>query len=96
MNESKKDVKYDFSTICRSTQCLFCLSDERLSYLHRIYEYSKSNKMINEVRKHLERFAPKNQVLYSHSQCKAAELILPNVMAFKNYIAIVHKIFLRA
>jgi len=96
MNDLEKNTKYDFLVVCRLTQCLFCLSDERLPYLHRIYEYFKSNKMMNEARKHLKRFAPKNQVSCSHSQCKAAGLVLPSVMAFKNHIAIVHKIFLRA
>jgi len=96
MNESKKDEKNDFPMICRPTQCPFCLGDERLPYLHRIYEYSKPNKMMNEARKHLERFGPKDQVPCPHPQCKAARLVLPNVIAFKNHTATEHKIFLRA
>jgi len=96
VNESEEDAKYDFPVVCRPTQCPFCLGDERLPYLHRIYEYSKPNRMMNEAGKHLERFAPEDQVPCPHPQCKAAGLVLPSVMAFKNHTATVHKIFLRA
>jgi len=60
MNESKEDEKKDFSMICRPTQCLFCLGDEMLLYSHRIFEYFKSNKMMNETKQHLKRFASKD------------------------------------
>ena len=51
--------------------------------------------MLNKVKKHLKTFASNNKIPCSHSRCKAAKLILPNVITFKNYIAKVHKIVLR-
>lgn len=36
-----------------------------------------------------------NEVLCPHPKCKAVNLVLPSVMAFKNHTAKVHKIFLR-
>jgi len=96
LKESEEDAKDEFPMVCRPTQCMFCLGDERLPYLHRVYEYAKPNKMMNEVEKHLKRFAPEDQVPCPHPQCKAAGLILPTVMAFKNHTATVHKVFLRA
>ena len=51
--------------------------------------------MMNEVEKHLKIFAPEDPVLCPHSQCKAAGLVLRNVMDSKNHAATVHKIFLR-
>ena len=58
VNESEEDTKDDFPIVCRPTQCLFCLGDERLPYQHRVFEYAKPNKIINEVEKHLKKYAP--------------------------------------
>ena len=94
--ESEEDTKDDFPTVCRPTQCLFCLGDERLPYQQRVFEYAKPNKMMNEVAKHLKKYAPTDKVPCPHPHCRAAELVLPSVMAFKNHTATVHEIFLRA
>ena len=96
VNKSEKNEKKDFSIICRPTQYLFCLDNKRLFYFYRIFEYSKPNKIINETERYLKRFVPKNQILCPHLQCRAAELILPSIIAFKNYTAILHRILLRA
>ena len=96
VNDFEEDTKDDFPMVCRPTQCPFCLGDERLPYHHRVYEYAKANKMMNEVGRHLRRFAPEDQVPCPHPRCKAVGLGLPSVMAFKNHIVTVHKIFLRA
>ena len=52
-------MKDDFPMVCRTTQCLFCLGDERLLYQHRVFEYAKPNRMMNEVEKHLKKYAPR-------------------------------------
>ncbi len=96
VSESGEDAKDYFPMVCRPTQCLFCLGDDRLPYLHRIFEYAKPNRMMNEVGKHLESFAQEDPVPCPHPQCSAAGLVLPSVMGFKNHTATVHKIFLRA
>jgi len=95
VDESEEGTKDDFPTACRPTQCLFCLGDERLPYQHRVFEYAKPNMMMNEVAKHLKKYAPEDEVPCLHPQCRAAGLFLSSVMAFKNHTATVHKIFLR-
>ena len=45
---------------------------------------------MNKVEKHLKKYAPKDEVPYPHPQCKAAGLVLPSGMDFKNYTATVH------
>jgi len=57
VNESGEDAKDYFPMVCRPTQYLFYLGNDRLPYLHRIFEYAKPNRMINKVGKHLESFA---------------------------------------
>jgi len=84
-----------FPIECRPKQCIFCLGDDRKPYLERTYEYTRANKMMNEVEKHLRRFGPGDKVACPHPQCKAAGLILPGVQDFKNHTARIHKIFCR-
>lgn len=96
VNDCDREAKNDFPIIYRPTQCPFCLGNESLPYYHRVYDYAKPHQMMNEVGKHLTRFAPEDQVPCPHPICKAAGLVLPSVMAFKNHTAMVHKIFLRA
>lgn len=68
----------------------------RKPYLERVFEYAIPNKMMNEVERHLKRFAPDDPILCPHSKCKASELVLPHAMAFKNHTVKVHRIVLRA
>ena len=51
--------------------------------------------MMNEVEKHLKRFILDKKILCFYLIYKVINLILLSVMAFKNHIAKVHKIFLR-
>ena len=95
MDDSDEGFK-EFPTVCRPTQCPFCLGNASVPYHHRVYEYAKPHQMMNEVGKHLKSFAPADGVPCPHPQCKATGLVLPGVMAFKNHTATVHKIFLRA
>ena len=90
--ESRKD---HFPLVCKLTQCIFCLGNEHRPYAERVYEYAKPNKMMNEVKKHLANYSPKNQVPCPHPQCKAAVLVLSSVMAFKAHTAKMHQIYLR-
>ena len=96
INNFEKDAKNHFLLVCRSIQYLFWLNNERLSYLYRIFEYFKFNRIINEIDKHLKSFVSEDPVSCLHLQCKSAGLVLPSAMVFKNYTATVHKIFLRA
>lgn len=96
LEDSEEDKKDRFPLVCKPTQCIFCLGNERKSYLGRIFGYATPHKMMNEVGRHLESFAAEDEVPCPHPQCKAAELVLPSLMAFKNHTSTVHKIFLRA
>lgn len=42
---------------------------------------------MDEVEKHLKKFAPNDKVLCPDPYCKAAQLILPSIMAFKSHTA---------
>ncbi len=95
-DDMDQDVVDKFPMECKPKQCIFCLGDDRKLYEERSFEYSKVNKMLDEVGKHLETFAPDDKVPCPHPRCKAANLVLPNVMTFKNHTAKVHKIVLRA
>lgn len=52
--------------------------------------------MMNEIEKHLQNFASNDLILCFHFQCMINELMFSHVMTFKNHIATVHKIMLRA
>jgi len=90
--ENRKD---EFPLVCKLKQCIFCLENERKPYEQRVFEYTKANKMMNEVEKHLAKYSPQDQVPCSHPQCKAAALVISNVIAFKAHTAKVHQISLR-
>lgn len=95
--ENLKEDRYDcFPLVCKPTQCIFCLGNERKSYQGRTAEYARPNKMMNEVERHLKRFALDNPIPCLHPQCTASKLVFPHVTVFKNYTAMVHKILLRA
>ncbi len=95
-DDLKENIVNKFLMKCKSKQCIFCLSDDRKLYEKRIFEYSKVNKMLNEIEKHLKTFAPDDKIPCLHSRCKTVNLILPNVITFKNHTAKMHKIVLRA
>ena len=88
----EEDKTDHFPLACKPTQCL---GNERKSYEGRTFEYAWPNKMMDEVERHLNGFAPGDPIPCPHPTCKAAGLVLPEVMIFKNHIATVHKIFLR-
>lgn len=93
--ESTENRKDHLPLVCKPTQCIFCLGNEHRPYAERVYEYAKPNKMMNEVEKHLAYYSPMDQVPCPHPQCKAAVLVLSNVMAFKAHTAKTHQIYLR-
>ena len=94
--DSSEDTERDhFPLVCKKSQCIFCLGDERKTYQRRTFNYSRPSKMMDEVDKHLRKFAPHDEVPCPHPMCKSAAVVLPSVMAFKAHTATVHKIFLR-
>ncbi|KAL8997376.1 MAG: hypothetical protein Q9188_006340 [Gyalolechia gomerana] len=91
----KEDATDRFPLVCKPTQCIFCLGNEHKSDQGRTFEYARPNKMMDEVERHLKRFAPSDPIMCPHPTCRAAGLVLPGVTSFKNHTATVHKIFLR-
>ena len=91
--EEDKTNKYPL--VCKPTQCIFCLGDERKSQGGRIFEYARPSKMMDEVERHLKRFALNDPIMCPHPTCRATGLVLSGVTNFKNHTAKVHKIFLR-
>ena len=96
LGDSTEERKGRFPLICKPTQCIFCLGNASKPYEERLYEYAKPNKMMNEVERHLKRFASDDPISCPHPRCMVSETVLPHVMAFKNHTAMVHKIMLRA
>jgi hypothetical protein len=89
----EENIVDPFPMECKSKQCIFCLGDERKLYKDRTLEYSRANKMMNEVEK---MFAPDDKVPCPHPKCKAVKLVMSSIMTFKSHTAKVHKILLRA
>ena len=80
-SESSEEDKTDlFSLVCKPTQCIFCLGDERKSYEGRMFRYARPNKMMDEVERHLDRFAPDDLIPCPHPTCNAVGLVLRGVM----------------
>ncbi len=92
----EENMKDHYPLVCKPTQCIFCLGDKRKSYEGRTFEYSRPNKMMDEVERHLKTFASDDPIPCPHPKCKASGLVLPHVRVFKSHTAKVHKILLRA
>ncbi|KFY03279.1 hypothetical protein V490_00235 [Pseudogymnoascus sp. VKM F-3557] len=83
-----------FPLICEKTQCIFCIGDDRQSYDRRMRTFSKPDKMMDHVERHLEkRTAGKYECC--HPVCKAEGLLLNNIIHFKKHVEMVHEIRLR-
>jgi hypothetical protein len=81
-----------FPLICPSTQCLFCLGDEHLSYAARAFSFSRIDALRRHMQTaHLKRLAMDDNIPCPHPACVA---ILQGIEHFKNHAAVVHNIFL--
>lgn len=95
LKNSKKNKHDRFFLICKFTQCIFCLDNERKFYQKRTAEYAKL-KMMNEVERHLKKFASSDSVSCPHPRCTVSGSVFLHVTTFKNHTATIHKILLRA
>jgi Protein of unknown function (DUF3435) len=83
-----------FPMICTSTQCLFCLGNNQLSYESRTFCFSRPRKAREHVeRQHLRFLTPNEPMPCPHPQC---DEVLQGIMHFKNHAATVHNCFLFA
>ena len=83
-----------FPVKCKKTQCIFCIGDDRQSYDRRMRTFSKPDKMMDHVERHLEKNTTGTFECW-HPVCKAEGLLLNNIILFKNHVEMVHKIRLR-
>jgi hypothetical protein len=92
--KEESPVPNTFPLICEKTQCIFCIGDDRQSYDRRMRTFSKPDKMMDHVERHLQKKAA-GAFECCHPVCRAEELLLNNVIHFKNHVEMVHGIRLR-
>lgn len=85
-----------YPLICKPKQCIFCLGNDRKSYEGRTFEYSRVNKALDEMDRHLKCFQPTDEVACPHPSCQAAGVVLSSKKVFKIHAKKVHRIDLRA
>lgn len=86
-----------FPLLCDKTQCIYCIGNERLPYEQRTRKFRRVSHMMDHVENlHLRGISADERTICHHPICKAKGLVLKNVMHFKNHVAIVHGINLRA
>jgi hypothetical protein len=83
-----------FPLKCKKTQCIFCIGDDRQSYERRMRTFSKPDKMMDHVERHLERNTT-GTFECCHPVCKAEGVVLDKVVLFKIHVDEVHEIKLR-
>ena len=88
---------YVFPLVCKKTQCILCIRNERLPYKQRTRTFRRVSHMWDHVENiHLCKRPADQRIICHHPVCKAEALVLNNVMNFKNHVQTVHKIRLRA
>jgi hypothetical protein len=86
-----------FPLVCEKSQCPFCIGDELKTYKERTSSFCRPSKMMDHVeRAHLRHIPADQKISCRHPVCKSNNLILTNLMHFKNHVATVHGISLRA
>ncbi|OBT74038.1 hypothetical protein VF21_07827 [Pseudogymnoascus sp. 05NY08] len=92
--KEESPVPETFPVKCKTTQCIFCIGDDRQSYDRRMRTFSKPDKMMDHVERHLEKNTT-GTFECRHPVCKAEGLLLGNIILFKNHVEMVHGIRLR-
>jgi hypothetical protein len=86
----------EFPVVCKKTQCIICIGNERLPYEQRTRTFKRVSNMWDHVEDvHLSKVPAKQRIICDHPVCKAQGLVLDHVMHFKNHVATVHQIDLR-
>jgi hypothetical protein len=87
----------EFPLVCEKTQCIICIGNEQLPYKQRTRAFRRVSHMMDHVENvHLSKVSAEQRIICHHPVCKAQGLVLNHVMHFKNHVARVHKIDLRA
>jgi hypothetical protein len=86
----------EFPVVCKKTQCIVCIGNERLSYEQRTRTFRRVAHMWDHVEDiHLRYISADAGIICHHPVCKAQGLVLDNVERFKNHVARVHEVALR-
>jgi hypothetical protein len=86
----------EFPVVCKKTQCIICIGNERLSYKQRTRTFRRVSHMWDHVEDiHLRYISADARIICHHPVCKAQGLVLDNVELFKNHVARVHEVDLR-
>jgi hypothetical protein len=86
----------EFPVVCKKTQCIICMGNERLPYIDRTRAFNRVSHMWDHVEDvHLRHVSSEQRIICHHPVCKAEGVVLNNVMHFKNHVARVHEIDLR-
>jgi hypothetical protein len=81
--------------LCKKTQCIFCIGNEKYSYEKRLRSFRRVSHMMDHVEDvHLRYLAPDEKVICHHPMCRS-EVPFNNITLFKNHVATVHGIKLR-
>jgi Protein of unknown function (DUF3435) len=86
----------EFPLVCKKTQCIICIGNERLSYEQRTRTFKRVSHMWDHVEDvHLSKLTAEGPFICHHPVCKARGWVVNKVMWFKNHVARVHEINLR-
>lgn len=86
----------EFPVVCKKTQCIVCIGNERLSYKQRTRAFNRVSHMWDHVEDvHLRYISADARIICHHPVCKAQGLVLDNVERLKNHVARVYKVDLR-
>lgn len=86
-----------FPLICEKTQCIFCIGNEQLSYEQRTRKFRRVSHMWDHVvNVHLRKLPVEQPIICPHPVCKAQGFVFNHAKYFKNHVARIHEINLRA
>ncbi|PQE19655.1 hypothetical protein CJF31_00010054 [Rutstroemia sp. NJR-2017a BVV2] len=84
-----------FPLVCKKTQCIICIGDDRSTYEYRTRTYATPHKMMNHVDSHLKEVPKSQRISCTHPVCQSEGLVLQHLQHFKNHVQTVHGISLR-
>lgn len=95
-SKQQPPLEEPFPIICKKTQCIICIGDNRFPYEHRTRTYATTHKMMNHVNSHLKGKFELEEISCTHPVCKSEGLILQHLDHFKSHVKLVHGITLRS
>jgi len=75
-----------FPLVCKKTQCITCIGDDRSTFEYRTRTYSTPHKMMNHVDSHLKDVPKLLPFFCTHPVCRSEDLVLQHLQHFKNHV----------